>query len=142
MAVMTEAEAKKKWCPHARAKADQDLDCAVNRAGHGPDPECICLASACMAWRWGEAAADVPRWECWWPETEDEAVLRGVVGPDRTDEVPASAQWIPMTGSDEADDHEGGRWEEPEIEHQARVVAARNSRRGFCGAFGTPAEES
>lgn len=140
--MITEAQAKDRWCPHARATDMGDTPLSINRRGRSADPDCLCLASACMAWRWGEAAADEPQRECWWPETEDETVLRGTVGPDRPDEVPASAQWISMTGSDEADDHEGGHWEEPQVEHQARVVAACNSRHGFCGAFGTLAEES
>lgn len=43
---MTEAEAKKKWCPFTRIA---EGDTTINR-GY-VDLTC-CIASACMAWRW------------------------------------------------------------------------------------------
>lgn len=52
----TEAEAKKCWCPFARTEV---LSHVVNRTalGYGDgDGEWRCIASECMAWRWGEAA--------------------------------------------------------------------------------------
>lgn len=56
---MTEDEAKKKWCPHARIKGS-------NRAyevGEGGvavlvDGRPLCIASACMAWRWIDAPVE------------------------------------------------------------------------------------
>lgn len=51
---MTEDEAKAKWCPFARASNLADLQTvAINREGNAPDQWCMCIASACMAWRWG-----------------------------------------------------------------------------------------
>ncbi len=56
---MTEDEAKKRWCPFARTYS-YSLDGAtgvttaaasINRLGLGPDRDCLCLASGCMAWR-------------------------------------------------------------------------------------------
>lgn len=53
--MMTEVEAKKRWCPFVRflTYGDGDSMCAINRGG---DPvvrdACNCIASACMAWRW------------------------------------------------------------------------------------------
>jgi hypothetical protein len=52
MTLLTEAHAKTKWCPHARTYVSADILVSANRRGTGPDPECLCLASACMAWRW------------------------------------------------------------------------------------------
>jgi len=53
---MTEDEARKLWCPFARA-IDHHGDvtdgvAGVNRDDDGhPDEACRCLASGCMAWR-------------------------------------------------------------------------------------------
>jgi hypothetical protein len=50
---VTEQEAKTKWCPAARA--DQQGHTA-NRDPFGrPDGACLCIGSACMAWRWDDA---------------------------------------------------------------------------------------
>lgn len=59
--ILTEEEARKKWCPHARELGRaQDggnisrLVAGYNRGGDGAMiPSCI--GSACMAWRWAEA---------------------------------------------------------------------------------------
>jgi len=50
--ILTEAEAKKKFCPHGRATDQGDVPVSVNRRGRDADPDCKCLASECMAWRW------------------------------------------------------------------------------------------
>ena len=57
---MTEADARKKWCPFARTHlpwVDNDGEvramASVNRYDNGgPDDACLCIASDCMAWRW------------------------------------------------------------------------------------------
>ncbi|CAO3453320.1 hypothetical protein [Azospirillum argentinense] len=52
--LMTEGEAKKKWCPHARYTADEEDNSASNRwCGDKAPKECLCIATNCMAWRWG-----------------------------------------------------------------------------------------
>ena len=53
--MMTEEEAKTKWCPFARYIGDtRDRTSAHNRVGSGDgfNSECNCIASQCMAWRW------------------------------------------------------------------------------------------
>jgi hypothetical protein len=56
--MMTEEDAKTKWCPFVRAVACCDQTWA-NRPLDGPedtglfrDEKTRCIASACMAWRW------------------------------------------------------------------------------------------
>ena len=50
--ILTEQEAKSKWCPMARVAVQVSPDCAFNR--HGWDANCS--ASECMAWRWHDLA--------------------------------------------------------------------------------------
>ena len=59
MTALTEEEARKRWCPFARAvapvvdtHANTTGGTTANRGADGaPDPDCRCLASGCMAWR-------------------------------------------------------------------------------------------
>lgn len=53
--ILTEEEAKTKWCPEARASNNGEQPIAINRVNRGPDVDCLCIASACMAWRWQSA---------------------------------------------------------------------------------------
>lgn len=53
--MMTEEEAKTKWCPFANVVVANDIPGypAVNRTTMGSaDSSCLCIASACAAWRW------------------------------------------------------------------------------------------
>lgn len=55
--MITEAEAKTKWCPMARASDWREPPLTINRNERGsPDADCLCIASACMAWRKGSKA--------------------------------------------------------------------------------------
>lgn len=60
---MTEDEAKTKWCPFSRQAVvvSRDLGTAAttNRDGgeHYGAENCLCIGSACMAWRWTGAVA-------------------------------------------------------------------------------------
>ena len=57
---MTEDEAKTKWCPFAKALdptgkvASNRMDYDFESGANNPDPDCLCLGSGCMAWRWTE----------------------------------------------------------------------------------------
>ena len=56
---MTEDEAKTKWCPFARPGSVRPEECGEvrgNRMMQGEvDTGALCVASACMSWRWSEA---------------------------------------------------------------------------------------
>mgnify|MGYP000505886524 CR=1 FL=1 len=53
--MLTEEEARKKWCPASRA-SNANLTAGVNRRpSNKVDPDCYCIASDCMAWRWQPA---------------------------------------------------------------------------------------
>lgn len=92
--MLTEAEAKQKWCPWAMTSL---MSTAGSVASHNRmlllvDNEppklpsaCACIASACMAWRWMPYAWEVkpgfdrPEGEGWEliPTTSDNQVSRG-----------------------------------------------------------------
>lgn len=71
--IVTETEAKERWCPHARVPlyaacaTGEESPAAANRAAPGSSEsvragaaeQCRCLGSGCMAWRW--IAPPVPR---------------------------------------------------------------------------------
>ena len=70
MNMMTEAEAKTKWCPMVRTQpfigAEKDCWATTNR-GWGGSLDVVtplgtkCLASDCMLWQWDNAITDGPR---------------------------------------------------------------------------------
>lgn len=54
MTLMTEDEARTKWCPftrHAYSVGNLGVT-SVNRGNFLEPNECRCIASECMAWRW------------------------------------------------------------------------------------------
>ena len=73
--MMTESEAKTKWCPFARIGVlsdDRQVACAVNRDDRlKPEEQYLknCLAAACMAWRNGPPPppGNSPAAETWEP---------------------------------------------------------------------------
>ena len=67
--LLTEEEAKTKWCPHVRQAAPVDSEAsgtAGNKYGKKQLEGAICMASACMAWRWFDClASDVAGNQTW-----------------------------------------------------------------------------
>jgi hypothetical protein len=65
----TEDEAREKWCPFVRMTQAERMAPAVNRVEgpHAPKGKgygqtgCQCIASECMAWRWGPDEHTVQR---------------------------------------------------------------------------------
>jgi len=65
--LLTEAEARERWCPFARTYAVHETGAATHNRGYGkgkPEPDCLCLASACMAWRWMPGTFEPPLGYC------------------------------------------------------------------------------
>ena len=80
-----------------------------------------CLASGCMAWRWGGPTNRRVR------KPETQAETRQKEEPKRPDDLPESWVW-------EGENYEYGTdnyWVEPQEEADAR-------RRGYCGLAGKP----
>lgn len=68
--LLTEEEAKTKWCPEVRTGVHAGASAvAVNRSYVDVTEETRCIGSACMAWRWEytrpENAVAGERWRGW-----------------------------------------------------------------------------
>ena len=116
--LLTETEAKKKWCPHVRAAISHEDNNACNAGVEGsrvPSYSC-CVGSGCMMWRWAE---DIPRRR--WVNT---ANGNDMTDPGSPPNVPESWEFCPA-------DDEDSCWVEPQGEATAR-------RRGYCGLAGRP----
>lgn len=122
--LLTEKEAKEKWCPHVRIAV---------LAGHGgaacnthPDrdieADCRCVSSRCAMWRW----ADAPTCQ----RVQQAHDMHATTEPERPAHVPQSWVFDPYDAED-ADCY--ARWVEPKDEAAAR-------RRGYCGLAGKPEE--
>lgn len=52
--MLTEEQAREKWCPLSRPESASYAICGGNRDRDGrPSSKVLCMGSACMAWRWG-----------------------------------------------------------------------------------------
>lgn len=77
---MTEEEAKTKWCPHAQSfywagseikgqpvsvnryvSEGDEVDGKPHAIPTTPHADCLCIGSACMAWRWDATTASRKR---------------------------------------------------------------------------------
>lgn len=127
--MMTESEARTKWCPLARtpwALGREGEAAAVNRwvttnAAGADNCFAVCLGSACMAWRWHRMP---PRKHC-------RCLNSRAKTEEHAGQKPAEAagwEFVPYN----ADGEDGlAHWLEPEAQ-------CRDRWRGYCGAFGDP----
>lgn len=118
--MLTETEARAKWCPMARQSFEGSG--TYNRSDEGRGSRsCRCLASECMAWQWDSEPA---------PLCGRGTAYAASVHDPRPEHIPDS--WVV-----ENDEEQGPRWREPVAEYEARreFVLARwqEARRGFCG---------
>ena len=126
--MMTEDEAKTKWCPFARvpfAAVDSGkvpIGAPVsNRTADGTATTThTCFGSACMAFRWGRAV---------YPKRVSCDDRRAMTEPSRPSEIPPSWTFEPYL--DEGDDNHSARWVEPQEE-------ANKRHEGYCGLAGKP----
>jgi len=58
--ILTKGQAKRLWCPFAHIPGSPKSPGAIgNRSQKGEPPKgTMCLADACMFWRWADAAKD------------------------------------------------------------------------------------
>ncbi len=122
--IVTEAEARKKWCPKARWALGAEDNNAGNRFSNDNNPEsCRCISSECMAWRWA---------------TEDGKPVY----------LPTSEKWTceycDGQGKHEkfiVDDPEQPECRNPEgICHECEGQGSgyKHARAGYCGLAGVP----
>lgn len=60
--ILTEEEAKTKWCPFVRAGSGNNRITPKDIANDEPFAGCavgVCIASQCMGWRWSKDSDDV-----------------------------------------------------------------------------------
>lgn len=115
----TEAEAKKKWCPFSRTAFQYRAgagngDCMIvaNRA-ETDEPLSLCLASGCMAWRWGMKRG-----------LRDMAVQGGIDAANKTHGAPGPAN---------------PEWYATRDRVIGEIATAQNlNQPGFCGLAGKP----
>lgn len=56
--LLTEQEARQKWCPYTHILEDEHSTRYANRELAPGIVACRCIASDCMAWRWPEGDAE------------------------------------------------------------------------------------
>ncbi len=118
---MTEDEAKTKWCPHARSLVTLNGEngaiavCSGNR--FEGDNVVVCLASACMAWRWLPTSPHTVK--------NAKALADGGMKINAIKELRAAVACTLKEAKDI-------------VEGQMDWPAEYASDQGFCGAFGRP----
>ncbi|WP_376960158.1 hypothetical protein ABNQ39_20825 [Azospirillum sp. A26] len=134
--LMTEEQARTKWCPLARVDSGFAGCGVVNRypARDARGSDCsgrremmnetvVCVSSDCMAWRWGECEPS-PAFEIF----KDNPCTESLEEIHRPEGIPEAWEWCPARTDENSVTHSAG-YREPLSEAKAR-------RRGYCGAFG------
>jgi hypothetical protein len=150
--LMTEEEAKSKWCPHARVSDDEAGDGATggnNRWLRARSAEeCMCIGSGCMAWRWRDLNSIYE----YRTVTDDRFAKRIEALPEgmKTDAFYAQADAIEEEAFKFAETfrpeppEDGFEFERTGVDDEANSVVVATFRRlkrgpiGYCGAFGKP----
>lgn len=129
--MLTEEEAKTKWCPEVRTIGvelfgHERVMAAVNRAeDYQNRHDCRCIASACMAWRWGVH-----------PPRETRRVYKGETHKNGNPIVRAGTLVV-IDGQSwryEYTDHD----EKGEFDLVHRAYPESHPRTGYCGKAGAP----
>lgn len=120
--LMTEEEARKKWCPHARIVDGYSEGAGGCNRWVNKSDEILCIASRCMAWR----SAGKPR------ETvrnyHDAPTFKRIDGSVVFHTYPEGWQY-----SHSDVDHNGRKFD---VLH--RIASDDAPELGYCGAFGKP----
>lgn len=155
MPLLTESEAKEKWCPQARVLS---IGVCCNRSPGGEgDRNSYCLASGCMSWRWGERVPFMDHGRVYAEIKEDpeylNAKLKELPEGEFDDQIEAIQKKYtenPLTRPEEVPEsweyhvdfcewYEEGcvQWIESDETAKPRAEA---KRRGYCGLAGKPEE--
>ena len=150
--LVTEAEAKTKWCPKAFPayadgvagnRWDNDTFCqAEQRKGQvAPRPLNSCLGSQCMFWRWVGGKPATASARIIYPDRAD---MQGESlnsmrhsEPARPRHATSDYVWVPLTGTGEALD--GQYWKETPEAVALRQAEWEEGYFGYCGLAGRPA---
>ena len=149
--LLTEEQARNKWCPHARMTDDHSEASGGNNRWLGVKGQenCNCIASDCMAWRWADAEPQYRRHRV----TDTRFIERRAAVdalPDEEWEQAFNAleaeveafrsTWQPESPVPGAELERISANDEGAHEVVATFREIIRHRRGYCGAFGKPAD--
>jgi len=134
--VLTEAEAKNRWCPFGRRLGDTIEGELYVSNNPNASRHCKCVGSDCTAWRWWE---EKPTWS---PALQTRTVPpMPAVDPEdgKNTEYWTDEDIQAWAEKHKPGDGEGWRWD-PE-DFCWFIPATPRPRRGYCGIAGKPDHE-